>query len=219
MIRKVFLPAALALLLAVGQAAFGSTVALGPGSETALATWHPLIWTPVGTGWLVGPRIVEADPDAGQWLKKLQSPGWLTGGTDTFYLLEVLRVGPGPAWVGWHEELLTPGWKWGSGVMLAYEPGNGDPSNFSWNLSGIVDPLARGEISGGSIDFIFDALDPGSWVFTLKTIEWIGGAGANWITPLRVAEHPSAVPIPAAAFLLGSGILGLVALRRSKASA
>ncbi len=219
MIRKALLLSTLALLLVLGPAASASTVALGPGSEPALTTWHPLVTTPIGAGWLVGPRTVEADPVAGQWLKNLQSPGWLLGFTDTFYLLEVLKVGSGPAWVGWHEDLLTPGWEWGSGVMFAYEPNNGSSSNFSWNLFGLLDPLAKGEISGGSIDFFFDALDPGSWVFTLKTIDWTGGEGSNWFAPLRIAENPSAVPIPGAAFLLGSGLLGLIVFRRNKVKA
>ena len=62
-------------------------------------------------------------------------------------------------------------------------------------------------------DGMRDPLEPGTWVFILKQLSWIGGDKIDIASPIRIAEHPT-VPIPAAAWLLGTGLIGLVVMRR-----
>jgi hypothetical protein len=223
MAKKTILLIGVILALAFGPAASACTVAAGAGDGVAISTWHPLL---LGAGWLIGPTTVSADPDSGSWLKNLQSPGSLVGKTDTFYLLEILKVGSGPAWTDWHEAILTPGWDWGWGKMFtlgaqdALTAANPLSALNCWSLDSAIqsflNPIAKGVVSDGKIDFFFDPLEPSTWVFVLKTIQWTGGDDASLCAPIRIAEHPSAVPIPAAVWLLGSGLVGLVALKRRR---
>jgi hypothetical protein len=231
MFRRTAVLIGLIAAFCVGPAAWASTYGygIGSGSDFALSTRHPLTLTPAGAGWLVRPQTVSADPEAGAWLKHLQSPGRLLGRMDTFYLLEVIRVGSEPAWTDWHEEILTPGWSWGSGAMYAYRAnlaslnlnkalaGNGMGA-FPFNWFGSIEPIAQGEIKGDRIDFSFEALDPSSWVFILKSIHWTGEDGGRRFAPIRIAEYPSPVPIPSALVLLGGGLIGLVAIRKTRSS-
>ena len=231
MFRRIAVLIGLIAAFCVGPAAWASTYGHGIGSENgfAISTRHPLIATPAGAGWLVGPQTVSADPEAGAWLKHLQSPGRLLGSMDTFYLLEVIKVGSGLAWTDWHEEILTPGWSWGSGAMYAYGAnlaslslnkalaGNGMGA-FPFNWFGSIEPIAQGEIKGDRIDFSFEALDPSSWVFILKSIHWTGEDGGRRFASIRIAEYPSPVPIPSALVLLAGGLIGLVAIRKTRSS-
>jgi hypothetical protein len=231
MFRRTVVLKGLIAAFCVGTPAWASTYGHGIGSENGFATStrHPLVSTPAGAGWLVGPQTVSADPEAGAWLKHLQSPGRLLGSMDTFYLLEVIKVGPALAWTDWHVEILTPGWSWGSGAMYAYGAnlaslslnkalaGNGMGA-FPFNWIGSIEPIAQGEIKGDRIDFSFEALDPSSWVFILKSIHWTGEDGGRHLAPIRIAEYPSPVPIPSALVLLGGGLIGLVAIRKTRSS-
>jgi len=231
MFRRTAILIGLILAFCVGPPAWASTYGNGIGSENgfAISTRHPLVSTPAGAGWLVGPQTVSADPEAGAWLKHLQSPGRLLGSMDTFYLLEVIKVGPGLAWTDWHEEILTPGWSWGSGTMYAYEANLSALSHsknlfgtamgaLPFNGFGAIEPISKGAISGDRIDFSFEALDPSSWVFILKSIHWTGEDGGRHLAPIRIAEYPSPVPIPSALVLLGGGLIGLVAIRKTRSS-
>jgi hypothetical protein len=217
--------------LSIGPPAWASLCGFGIGSDNgfAISTRHSFISTPGGAGWLVGPQVVSADPDAGAWLQHLQSPGRLLGSTGTFYLLEVIKVGPGLAWTDWHEEILTPGWSWVSGAIYAYGAnpaglslnkaltGAGSGA-FPFNWFGSNEPIAQGEIKGDRIDFSFEALDPSSWIFILKSIHWTGDDTGRRFAPIRIAEYPSPVPIPSALLLLGGGLIGLAAIRKTMSS-
>ncbi len=114
----------------------------------------------------------------------------------------------------WHENILTPGWQWVSGVVL--------PGSASDNIS---NPVVSG-VPGPNISFNFDQLFPGSTIIIKKELQWIGftdpAAGANTIwgdgqfdsgAPLvendvYVEQFPT--PEPSACMLALLGLLGLL---------
>ncbi len=160
--------------------------------------------------------MVSAEPSAGYWLKRLQNPFAGSVPTDEpFTLLEVLQVGEGPAWTDWHETILTPGWGWtGGGLFAIGPPDDGQPLTGSTGSCFPFGTVAPGEISGASIDFVFDPLEPGTWVFILKELAWLGGDAASASTcTVDIAESPT-VPIPTTVWLLGSGLMGLLYVKR-----
>jgi hypothetical protein len=196
---------------------------MGENSGTTISTSHN--FNPFFRGWVIGPVIVNADPAAGAWEKELKKPlwGWPRSG-NTYGLLEIIKVGDGPAWTGWHENILTNGWEWVKGSIFAYTPtsptGASSSMPFSLNLSGSgtwsapkgFQLIDTGSISGDTIDFEFNPLNPNTWLLIYKTLEWDGEGRPSG--PIRIAETLSAVPIPGAAWMLGAGLIGLVVIRR-----
>jgi hypothetical protein len=100
-----------------------------------------------------------------------------------------------------------------------------EPFTFSYkfdNTSGLV----------GSVDFPnpvqivvakwgSGGVDEGSWAFLLSTptthFDWDLSAEVTYVNrAMSHAEGYNAVPVPAAVWLLGSGVLGLVAVRRRR---
>jgi hypothetical protein len=224
---KLVLPLAAIFLILFGQAAHASLVfgpiQAGVGNEDPIETYHRHIDSYLLDGWFIGPRTVEADSDAGPWIKNLRTPG--NSSPEMEYLLvEVVRVGERLAWTDWHEEILTPGWEWNWGTLLPIPTHDWDELD-DYDLRDhprLRDLLVWGDISGNGIDFSFDPLEPYSWLLVVKGLSLSDAdslpgidCASQWIS---VAEHPSAVPVPAAVWLLGSGLIGLVGIRFRKAS-
>lgn len=100
---------------------------------------------------------------------------------------------------------------------------------FSYDVSGAISmPFSAGTVMVLTRDepftlsnFIFSSsLDQdGKYPYTVYTAEniWSDGLGTTYTASLN--QMPPPVPIPAAVWLLGSGLLGLVAIRRRSAKA
>ena len=123
--------------------------------------------------------------------------------------------------------ILTDGWSWRNGSIFAYTPGAlaGAPSSgmpFMPFLSGSgfgpfssLSLLESGSVNGRTIEFNFpDPVETGTWLFVLKGLGWDGEGRPKG--PIHVSERMSAVPLPAAAWMLGAGLLGLVVIRRRR---
>jgi hypothetical protein len=225
---KEFLVLAAALLLfAWTHSALASIVpAIGVGETIGNSTTTTHDYLPAVKGWYISPVTVNSDPAAGAWMKELNGPdrGWPRR-NNTYSLIEVIRLGDGPAWTGWHEEILTNGWNWVKGSIFAYTPASSTSTSstmpFSFNLSagafnlfnGLT-LLDTGNIAGGGIRFDFNPLGTDTWLLVSKTLEWEGGGRPRG--PIRIAEGMSTVPIPGAAWLLGAGLVGMAAMRRAR---
>jgi hypothetical protein len=198
-----------ACLLLLSEAS-GASVSVGPGAFEAARSRYA--YQPIVSGWFVGPVTVEAEPEAGYWAKELRLPRWV-GLEHPLTLVEVLRVGSGFSWSGWREEFLSACWDWTWGGAYALSSGGSGIPGFSFGSLGT--PLALGDISAGgnAISFAFgNALAEGSWLVLIKKFVWTGDNSEDRPRSVVVAESP--VPVPAAFWLLGSGILGMVLIRR-----
>jgi hypothetical protein len=199
----------IALGMCVAPAAFGQ----GVGNLGSLPTFFwgagtPLVGWSVDSGNPANPWIpVQLSPTGPQWVKTLVgSTG--TGGVvyanpgDTFTLQELLVVAPAQSWTDWHEHILTPEWDWASPTVIL---ANGVPAP---GLNTVITPATL--TTGGSIDFTFNALAPGTLIDIRKTLKYTGLSGLTFASKVEIAEYPT--PEPATLALLGLG--GAIALRR-----
>jgi hypothetical protein len=192
----------------------------------AISTSSTHAYLPSIKGWFIGPVSIDSDPDFA-WLKELQAPdrGWPRR-NGSYSLIEVIRVGEGAAWSGWHEEIRTSGWSWTGGSIFTFTPGaDFGPGSaamaLALNLSaGALNRfdgltlLDTGSIASGGIRFDFNPLGTDTWLLVSKTLAWDGGGRPSG--PIHITEGMSTVPIPGAAWLLGAGLAGLVAMRRAR---
>ena len=194
-------------LIAVGGLAASSVFAQGVGNPPGSLPWFFPQNTP--TGWDIGgPILIVLDPTGGPWGKTLADPsgGSVTGTVGTTYTLhEQLKVGGTLPWTDWHEEITTIGWEWQpTSTILA----NGVPVG---GFSAVYTPGYSS--AGGSVDFYFNSLAPGTIVDIYKTLQFAGQVGTFNTGTINLHEYPT--PEPAALALLGLG--GVVALRRRRA--
>jgi hypothetical protein len=122
----------------------------------------------------------------------------------TSIIIHETFVNTGVPWTDWHEELdpgTPPGWMWSP---MASIPTPGGPL-----VPGLVVSL---DPSGRVIWFDFDPLVSPIEIWKELVCESGTGCGGS----IGIIEFPT-VPIPAAAWLFGSALLGLVAAKRKKA--
>ena len=120
-------------------------------------------------------------------------------------------MGPGPNWIDWHEEILTPGWEWTFGDIT--DPT--DPTGAS--IPGLTVSFGPAGNPPNVIWFDFDPLVPGTPIDIWKEIHCIDPNSCS--SPIQIAEFPTIVPLPAAVWLFGSGLLGLVGISRRRKTA
>ena len=192
---------ATACILVAGSMGFAQGVG-NPGSLPILIPQN----TP--SGWDIGPVSVVLNPSGGPWSKILTDPtgGPVTGTVGTTYTLhEKLKVGGTLPWTDWHEEITTIGWEWQptSTILANGIPVGGFSANYTPGTSA----------SGGSVDFFFNSLAPGTVVDIFKTLQFAGQAGTFNTGTINLHEYPT--PEPASIGLLALG--SLFALRRRRA--
>jgi hypothetical protein len=163
-------------------------------------------------GWdILGPVPVVLDPNGPVWSKVFTDPsgGAPTGTAGTIYPVhEQLVVSGTLPWTDWHEEITSIGWQWqpGASQILA----NGIPVG---GFSAVYTPA--GTSFGGSVDFFFNSLAPGTVVDIFKTLEFAGQVGTFNTGTIGIHEYPT--PEPSTIGLLALG--GLALLRRRAAVA
>jgi hypothetical protein len=84
-----------------------------------------------------------------------------------------------------------------------------------------LDEIQPGSFTLASLDFTVDVLDPGaSTIVAIDTVNALGdGFGAALTVESTTDAVINAVPVPAAVWLFGSGLIGLIGLARRKQSA
>ena len=183
-----------ALCLAGVASAGDLTAGAGPG--TSVNTTHDYV--PCDTGWDItgensSPLYVWMDPTAGAWEKTLSLPAAAV--PERLVLLEYLQV-KGNAWRDWHEEIVTPGWTWGSvwDCDIWLEDGAG---------GFITPPGLTTTISpcGKVVSFEFDAVPVGSDLLIEKWL--IREPDVQPGSAIIVREYPT--PEPATLALLSMG--------------
>ncbi|MBI5578111.1 MAG: hypothetical protein HY895_03080 [Deltaproteobacteria bacterium] len=208
--RSILSPFILIALLLTASAASAYVVTAGPGDFEGTHSSHT--YNPLLSGWWVGPAEVEMDPEAGFWTKELRLPRW-AGLESPLNLVEILRVGSGVSWNGWNERFLSAGWDWSRGSAYVFGPDGlkqGKPP-----LGGLGSLFVAGDISedGNAINFTFqNALSPGNWLVIWEQFTWTGENTGGRPRSILLAQSP--VPIPGALWLLSSGILGMLLIRR-----
>lgn len=195
--------------------------------------WDPGEPNVTAPSWTIGspndPQPVAFDPGLGSWIKDLTAaqggtvfadddpnndPGVITGIPQpplptVFAFTEHLVVGPGPAWVDWHEEILTPGWDWdvvtigsnGTGTVVTPKLlANGVPQdNFTH--------MPPGAGHGGALWWVFESpLPPGTVIDITKDLVFVGtnaiiGDEVFNQPVVQVAQYPT-VPTPSALWFL-----------------
>ena len=194
----------LTFILCFALSPFVLAVPVGQGPGDPFQTSHQFD----GEGWLIGdplePIEISYDPGAGPWIKTLEGLTAPVPESTVFVVHENVLVGPGHPWIDWHEELLTPGWEWQFGDITGDQTGG--------SISGLeisFDPAVNPNV----IWFDFDPILPGTQIEIWKEIHCISPNGCEG--PITIAEFPT-VPIPAAVWLFGSGLLGMVGVARRK---
>jgi hypothetical protein len=201
--------------LVISALAAPAALAQGVGNLGSLPTQFqspvPIAGWSVDSGNAASPWVpVQISPTGPQWVKTFSAPNgqpFTAFPGQTFTLQELLVIAPPLSWTDWHEHILTPGWDWVQPtVFLANVP----PPGLS-PPPGLTTVYTPGNLStGGTVDFYFNPLAPGTLIDIRKTLQYNGPAGAIFNGTLQIAEYPT--PEPASLVMLAVG--GLLVRRR-----
>lgn len=192
-----------------------SAGAIAPGTIDPELVCGGALPFPDGCKWFVGdptlPIPIEWDPTAPPLSKTFPMLGSSMPPGGVIPLSEFYSVAGSVEWTDWHEEIVTPGWEWASPAgIFPIDPSTG--SRIGTNpISGLV--VNPSPPSGTTLAFDFDPLLLGTAIEIEKYLLWTG-TGPTTIEP-TVLEFPT-VPIPAAVWLFGSGLLGLIGIARRR---
>jgi len=202
----------LSIAVAIGLVASQITLAQGVGNLGSLPTQFsspaPVTGWSVDTGNAANPWLpVQIDPNGPQWVKTFTGPN---GGPftavpgQTFTLQELLVVAPTQSWTDWHEHILTPGWEWVSPTLFL--------ANFA-PPGGLNTNITPGNLAtGGTIDFTFNPLVPGTLIDIRKTLQYTGVNGTVFTGTIDIAQYPT--PEPASLLMFAGGSIALFLRRR-----
>lgn len=209
--RNTFKLSAVATIsLVLSQVAFAQGVGNIGSLPTMFTTTNP------PTGWTVTdpaglPIPVSLDPSGPVWGKVFAGPN---GGPfaqpalgPALPVVEQLVVGGTTPWTDWHEDVIgvdatglpDPNWTWANPTLL---------------VNGLPAPGLTSSISGGTLNFYFNPVAPGSIVTIRKDLIYNGIPGTVFIGTLAVHQYPT--PEPAMMGLLALG--GIAVLRRRRGS-
>jgi len=191
-------------LCLAGAASMGDVTA-GAGPGTSIGTYHE--YDPGVSGWHVNggntsPMYVWIDPAAGAWEKTLNLP--VTTVPARPMLSEHLQV-KGSAWSDWHEEIVTPGWKWEEAVIYL-EDGSG----------GVITPpglTTTISLNGKVISFEFDPVPVGS---NFQIEKWLIFEAGDFPTESAIVVREYPTPEPASLAILSAGGVLLILCRRRR---
>jgi hypothetical protein len=148
---------------------------------------------------------ITYDSQVGPWVKNVTINDGMTGSA-LHYVGENLTVSGTLPWSGWYAAITTPSWVLSSNVS-AMSGGS--------QLSGLNVSLDPG---GQSVTLSFDPISSPSPVILNFAVSWTGAPGTAPDIPviqfIQYPISPTPVPLPAAIWLLGSGLIGLIGVRR-----
>lgn len=167
------------------------------------------------SGWNItdatgGPLPVVLNPAGPVWAKFLTGPNGQVFSAvpgQTFTLHESLVVGGTLPWKDWHEKIVNPFWDWTSSTFLV----NGAAPS---PLLTINNPATA--LTGGGLNFFFNAIAPGSVVDISKTMTFNAPVGTVFQGILQVREFPTPEP---GSLLLMAGASALLIKRRRRITA
>ncbi len=197
----------------IGLVASQVALAQGVGNLGSLPTQFPspvpVVGWSVDSGNAANPWLpVQINPAGPQWIKTFSGPNgqpFTAVPGQTFTLQELLVIAPPLSWTDWHEQILTPGWDWVQPTVFL--------ANFA-NPPGLTTVHTPGSMTtGGTLDFYFNPLAPGTLLDIRKTLQYNGPPGAIFNGTLQIAQYPT--PEPASLGLLALG--GLAVARRRRA--
>jgi hypothetical protein len=195
---------ALFLLVGVNGKAFAVSIgASDDPNNPAITTFHDLPTGGVFVGSNPDPYNISYDSNAGRWIKEFNilMPDPFA---QPYNIVEFLQVSGTQNWIGWYEEIITPGWTFLDVNFLA--PFFGPPD--------FMPPGYQMDFNANSVTFTFNPISPESGLIINPSFYVSGSSGVLEIAAYPIVGNQVPIPEPATILLLGSGLIGLAGFKR-----